>query len=159
MPLTDDEGGGAMNLSYVSGTSDEPLLYKTVGALLDEAAQRWGERDALIVGHQGIRWSYSELNAAAGRLAAGFIRLGLAPGDRIGIWSPNRYEWVVTQFASAKAGLILVNVNPAYRTAELEFALNKVGCKALVLAPTFKTQRLRRHAAADCTGDFRLQSR
>ena len=66
-------------------------------------------------------------------------RLGLEPGDRIGIWSPNRYEWVVTQFATAKAGLILVNINPAYRISELEFALNKVGCKALVLAPSFKT--------------------
>jgi fatty-acyl-CoA synthase len=126
-------------LSYVSGTSDEPLLYKTVGAVLEEAAQRWGGREALIVPHQGIRWSYRELNAQADRLAAGFVRLGLEPGDRIGIWSPNRSEWVVTQFASAKAGLILVNVNPAYRTSELEFALNKVGCKALVLAPGFKT--------------------
>ena len=128
-----------MMLSYASGTSDEPLLYKTVGAVLEEAAQRWGERDALIVPQQRIRWSYRELDAAADRLAAGFVRLGLEPGDRIGIWSPNRFEWVVTQFASAKAGLILVNVNPAYRIAELEFALNKVGCKALVLAPSFKT--------------------
>jgi fatty-acyl-CoA synthase len=126
-------------LSYVSGTSDEPLLYKTVGTVLEQAAQRWGDRDALIVPHQGIRWSYRELNAAADRLAAGFVRLGLEPGDRIGIWSPNRCEWVVAQFASAKAGLILVNVNPAYRTAELEFALNKVGCQALVLAPSFKS--------------------
>jgi fatty-acyl-CoA synthase len=126
-------------LSYVSGTSDEPLLYKTVGAVLEEAAQRWGDREALVVPHQGIRWSWRELDAQADRLAAGFLRLGLEPGDRIGIWSPNRYEWVVTQFASAKAGLILVNVNPAYRTSELDFALNKVGCKALVLAPSFKT--------------------
>jgi fatty-acyl-CoA synthase len=126
-------------LSYVSGTSDEPLLYKTVGNVLEEAAERWGERDALIVPHQGIRWSYNELNAAADRLAAAFVRLGLQPGDRVGIWSPNRCEWVVTQFASAKAGLILVTVNPAYRIAEFEFALNKVGCKALVLAPSFKT--------------------
>jgi fatty-acyl-CoA synthase len=128
-----------MNLSYVCGISDEPLLYKTVGAVLEEAGQRWGDRVALIVRHQNIRWSYRQLNEAADRLAAGLLRLGLEPGDRIGIWSPNRYEWVVTQFATAKAGLILVNVNPAYRTSELEFALNKVGCKALVLAPSFKT--------------------
>ena len=128
-----------MDLSYVCGTSDEPLLYKTVGAVLEEAAARWGDRDALIVRHQNIRWTYRELNAAADRFASGLLALGLEPGDRIGIWSPNRYEWVVTQFATAKAGLILVNVNPAYRLSELEFALNKVGCKALVLAPSFKT--------------------
>ena len=127
------------NLSYVCGVSGEPLLYKTVGAVLEEAAARWGERDALIVPHQNIRWSYRQLDAAADRLAAGFVHLGLEPGDRIGIWSPNRYEWVLTQFASAKAGLILVTINPAYRTSELEFALNKVGCKALVLAPSFKS--------------------
>jgi fatty-acyl-CoA synthase len=128
-----------MDLSYVCGTSDEPLLYKTVGAVLEEAAARWPDRDALIVRHQSIRWNYRELNAAADRFASGLLALGLEPGDRIGIWSPNRYEWIVTQFASAKAGLILVNVNPAYRLSELEFALNKVGCKALVLAPNFKT--------------------
>ena len=128
-----------MSLSYVCGTSDEPLLYKTVHAVLEAAAERWGDRDALIVRHQSIRWSYRELNAAADRLAAGLVHLGLVPGDRVGIWSPNRCEWVVTQFATAKAGLILVNINPAYRISELEFALNKVGCKALVLAPGFKS--------------------
>jgi fatty-acyl-CoA synthase len=127
------------NLSYVCGVGGEPLLYKTVGAVLEEAAARWGEREALVVPHQNIRWTYRQLDEAADRLAAGFLHLGLVPGDRVGIWSPNRYEWVVTQFASAKAGLILVNINPAYRTSELEYALNKVGCKALVLAPTFKT--------------------
>jgi fatty-acyl-CoA synthase len=127
------------NLSYVCGVGDEPLLYKTVGAVLEDAAARWGEREALIVRHQNIRWTWRELDEAAERLAAGFLHLGLAPGDRIGIWAPNRYEWVVTQFASARAGLILVTINPAYRTSELEYALNKVGCKALVLAPSFKT--------------------
>ena len=127
------------NLSYVCGVGTEPLLYKTVGAVLEDAAARWGEREALIVGHQNIRWTYRELDAAADRLAAGLLQLGLVPGDRFGIWAPNRYEWVVTQFASAKAGLILVTINPAYRTSELEYALNKVGCKALVLAPSFKT--------------------
>jgi fatty-acyl-CoA synthase len=126
------------NLSYVSGTSDEPLLYTTVGAVLEEAAGRWGECDALIVPHQAIRWSYRQLDAAASRVAEGLLALGLEPGDRIGIWSPNRYEWIVVQFATAKAGLILVNINPAYRVSELEFVLNKVGCKAVVIAPTFK---------------------
>jgi fatty-acyl-CoA synthase len=127
------------NLSYVCGVGTEPLLYKTVGATLEDAAARWGEREALIVRHQNIRWTYRELDEAADRLAAGLLHLGLAPGDRVGIWAPNRYEWIVTQFASAKAGLILVTINPAYRTSELEYALNKVGCKALVLAPSFKT--------------------
>jgi fatty-acyl-CoA synthase len=127
------------NLSYVCGVGTEPLLYKTIGAVLEDAATQWGDREALIVRHQNIRWTYRELDAAADRLAAGFLHLGLVPGDRIGIWSPNRYEWIVTQFASAKAGLILVTINPAYRTSELEYALNKVGCKALVLAPNFKT--------------------
>jgi fatty-acyl-CoA synthase len=128
-----------MELSYVCGTGPVPLLYKTVGGVLEDAARRWGERPALIVRQQNIRWTYRELNEAADRLAAGLIKLGLQPGDRVGIWSPNRYEWVLTQFATAKAGLILVNVNPAYRISELEFVLNKVGCKALILAPNFKS--------------------
>ncbi len=128
-----------MALSYVCGTSDEPLLYKTVAAVLEDAAAQWPDRDALIVRQQAVRWSWRELNQAAERLAAGLIRLGLQPGDRVGIWSPNRVEWVVTQFATAKAGLILVNINPAYRLSELEFSLNKVGCKALVVAPAFKS--------------------
>ena len=126
-------------LSYVCGASEEPLLYKTIGSVLEEAAARWPERDVLIVPHQGIRWSYRQLNEAADRFAASLLKLGLVPGDRLGIWSPNRYEWILMQFASAKAGLILVNINPAYRTSELEFVLQKVGCKALVLAPTFKS--------------------
>ena len=83
-----------MTLSYVCGTGDEPLLYKTIGALLEDAAERWPEREALIVPHQQIRWSWRQLNEAADRFAAGLMRLGLAPGDRVGIWSPNRYEWI-----------------------------------------------------------------
>jgi fatty-acyl-CoA synthase len=128
-----------MELSYVCGTGSVPLLYKTVGVVLEDAARRWGDRSALIVRHQNLRWTYRQLNEAADRLAAGLIKLGLQPGDRVGIWSPNRYEWVLTQFATARAGLILVNVNPAYRISELEFSLNKVGCKALILAPGFKS--------------------
>src|SRR6188474_261802 len=128
-----------MELSYVCGTGAEPLLYQTVGRALEDAAARWGDRPALIVRHQNVRWTYRQLNDAAERFAAGLLQLGLQPGDRVGIWSPNRYEWVLCQFATAKAGLILVNINPAYRMSELEFALNKVGCKALVLAASFKT--------------------
>jgi fatty-acyl-CoA synthase len=126
-------------LSYVSGTSDLPLLYKTVGAILEDAAEKWPDREALIIPNEGTRWSWKRLNHEADRLARGFIGLGLKPGDRIGIWSPNRVEWIVTQFASAKAGLVLVTINPAYRVNELEFALNKVAASALVLAPSFKT--------------------
>lgn len=126
-------------LSYVSGTSDEPLLYQTIGAALEQAAHRWPHRDALIAPRQNVRWTWRELNDAANRFASGLLSLGLQPGDRVGIWSPNRVEWVVTQFATAKVGLILVNINPAYRLAELEFAVKKVGCAALVLAPSFKS--------------------
>lgn len=127
------------DLSYVAGTSDTPLLYQTVGAALDAATTKYGDRPALIVPHQNIRWTYAELNEKTTRIAAGLLALGLKPGDRVGLWAPNCAEWVVTQFATAKAGLILVNINPAYRISELEYALNKVGCKALVLASNFKS--------------------
>ncbi|MFO0987436.1 MAG: AMP-binding protein [Alphaproteobacteria bacterium] len=126
-------------LSYSHGTADRPLIGETVGALLDRIAAQHGNRPALIVRHQNIRWSYAEFARRAEALAAGLLALGLEPGNRIGIWAPNCAEWVLTQFATAKAGLILVNINPAYRRAELEYALNKVGCKALILAPALKT--------------------
>ena len=125
--------------SYVNGTSDKPLLGDTVGAHFDKAVARWHNRDALVVRHQEIRWTWAELKQRVDNFAAGLIELGLEPGDRIGIWSPNNMEWVVTQFATAKAGLILVNINPAYRLAELEYALNKVECKALIAAAVFKS--------------------
>jgi len=111
-------------LSYVHGTSDIPLIGKTVGAFFDDIADRFHDRDALIVPGQGIRWTYRELQRHVNFLASSLLRLGLEPGDRIGIWSPNNFEWVLTQFATAKAGLVLVNINPAYRRAELEYALN-----------------------------------
>ena len=125
--------------SYVHGASDVPLLYQTIGDALDDAAERWGGNEALVSCHQNIRWTYTELKARADEFAAGLLALGLQPGDRIGIWSPNCAEWLVTQFATAKAGLILVNINPAYRLSELEYALNKVGAKALITASTFKS--------------------
>lgn len=126
-------------LSYVAGTSDTPLLYQTVGGALDLAAEKYPNREALVVRHQNIRWSYSTLREKADSLAAGLIDLGLKPGDRVGLWAPNCAEWVLTQFATAKAGLVLVNINPAYRVSELEYALNKVSCKALVLTDRFKS--------------------
>jgi len=126
-------------LSYAHGASDVALLGETIGAHFDRAVARWGDRPGLIVRQQGVRWSYRELGAQVDAFAAGLVALGLEPGDRVGIWSPNNAEWVVTQFATAKAGLILVNINPAYRLAELEYALNKVGCRALITATRFKT--------------------
>jgi fatty-acyl-CoA synthase len=125
--------------SYVHGASAVPLIGETIGVHFDRIVERFPERDALIVRHQRIRWSYRELRRQVDPFAAGLIALGLKPGDRVGIWSPNNAEWVVTQFATAKAGLILVNINPAYRLAELEYALNKSGCTALITAARFKT--------------------
>ncbi len=106
----------------------------TIGAALAHAARTWPGNLALVSRHQGVRWSFQELEARSGQLACGFLSLGLAPGDRIGIWAPNCAEWALTQFAAAKAGLILVTINTAYRQSELEYALNLAGCKALVLA-------------------------
>ena len=126
-------------LSYVHGAVGVSLIGETIGANFDRAVERWGERPALIVRQQGVRWNYRELGEKVDAFAAGLIALGLHPGERVGIWSPNNAEWVITQFATAKAGLILVNINPAYRLSELEYALNKVGCRALITATSFKT--------------------
>jgi fatty-acyl-CoA synthase len=129
----------ALKQSYVHGASEVPLIGETIGQFFDDACSKWASRPALIVRHQEVRFTYGELRREVDKLAAGLLTLGLEPGDRIGIWSPNNSEWVLTQFATAKAGLILVNINPAYRTTELEYALNKVGSKALILAERFKT--------------------
>jgi fatty-acyl-CoA synthase len=125
--------------SYVSGVADAPLLGETIGRGLDLAARRWGDRDALVSPSHHVRWSWNELAERVDALAAGFLALGLERGARIGIWSLNRPEWALTQFAAAKAGLILVTINPAYGLTELEFALAKVGCAAIVTATAFKT--------------------
>ena len=114
--------------SYVCGTADAPLLGDTIGHSLDLAARRWGNREALVSPSHGVRWTWKELTERVDALAAGFLALGLERGARIGVWSLNRPEWTLTQFAAAKAGLILVTINPAYRLSELEFALAKVGC-------------------------------
>jgi fatty-acyl-CoA synthase len=127
-----------MAQSYVHGASDRPLIGETIGALLGRIAEASPDSPALVVRHQNIRWNYQELAGRVADLAAGLMALGLRPGERIGIWSPNNAEWVLTQFATAKAGLILVNINPAYRVHELDHVLNKVGCKALILSAGFK---------------------
>ena len=116
-----------MTPSFVQGLDTALLRFETIGQALDAAAANWGSHDALIVHHQNVRWTYAEFNQRAEALAAGLLALGLSPGERIGIWASNCSEWALTQFASAKAGLILVNLNPAYRASELEFSLNKVG--------------------------------
>lgn len=125
--------------SYVSGTSELPLVFKTIGQMLDDTAALYGDREALVSVHQSLRYTYDELNALVDEYAAGFVALGLKPGERVGIWSPNNAEWIITQFATARAGLILVNINPAYRLSELEYALNKTACRGLVSAGRFKT--------------------
>jgi len=128
-----------MKYSYAHGASATPLLSETIGARLDAVAEATPDAPALVVPFQDVRWSYERLRRETDAFAAGLIALGLKPGDRIGIWSQNNAQWVVTQFATAKAGLVLVNINPAYRAHELEYALNKVGCAALVLAAAFKS--------------------
>lgn len=125
--------------SYVCGAGAIALRYQTIGAALGDAALRHSMREALVVPHQQVRWTYAELDARVTAFAAGLIALGLAAGDRIGIWAPNCAEWVVTQLASARAGLILVTINPAYRVGELEQALVLSGCRALVLAQRFRS--------------------
>src|SRR6202051_1405995 len=125
--------------SYVCGVADAPLLGDTIGRCLDSAARRWTDREALVSPGHGVRWTWKELTERVDALAAGFLALGLERGARIGVWSLNRPEWTLTQFAAAKAGLILVTINPAYRLSELEFALAKVGCAGIVTATAFKT--------------------
>ena len=126
-------------LSYVHGGDGEPLKYLTIGGVLEEAAQRWPDKEAVVVRHQNIRMTYRALDEAVNQLAAGLASLGFERGERIGIWSPNNIEWVVTQFATAKLGLVLVNINPAYRIGELEYVLNKVECSGIIIADAFKT--------------------
>lgn len=128
-----------MTDSIVRGDTRAPLIEMTIGERFDQTVFDYPDRDALVVRHQDVRWSWRELKNRVDAVAAGLLERGLRPGDRVGIWAPNCAEWVVTEFATAKAGLILVNINPAYRIAELEYALGKVGCTALILAPSHKS--------------------
>ena len=128
-----------MRRAYAQGTASLPLLGETIGECLNRAAERFGERDALVVRHQDVRWSYAQLNTEVDRLARGLLAAGIEVGDRVGIWAPNCAEWVLAQFATAKVGAILVNVNPAYRTSELEYALRQSGMRMLISAASFKS--------------------
>lgn len=126
-------------ISYVSGISDTPLKGQTIGDCFDETVARFPDRDALLSRHQGLRYTWKELQAAVDEAARALLALGVKKGERVGIWSPNCAEWTITQFATAKIGAILVNINPSYRTHELEYALKQSGAATLVLQGMFKT--------------------
>ncbi|HEY8373109.1 MAG TPA: AMP-binding protein [Pseudonocardiaceae bacterium] len=130
---------GSPQPSYASGTSDKPLLGETIGANLERTVSEHGNREALIDRPSGRRWTYHEFNQDVDRLARALLAAGIAKGDRVGIWAPNCAEWVLTQYATAKIGAILVNINPAYRVHELSYALNQSGVRLLVSMPRFKT--------------------
>ncbi len=135
-------------LSYASGTSTMPLLGETIGSNFERAVGRFSDREALVPCHQGLRFTYAQLNDAVDDVARGLLARGLEIGDRVGIWSPNYAEWTIVQLATAKIGVILVNINPAYRTHELTYALNQSGCRLLVAAPSFKTSDYRAMVAS-----------
>ncbi len=126
-------------LSYVHGASDTPLIGATIGEMFDRVVAQAPENLAVVSCHQGIRYSYRQLQQECDRFARGLMALGVAKGDRVGIWSPNHAEWIVAQFSTPKIGAILVNINPAYRVSELEYALRQSGCSTLIIAPPFKT--------------------
>ena len=132
-----------MALSYASGTSAVPLLGQTIGDNLEDTVRRFGNREALVVVHEGKRWTYAQLNADVDRIARRLLAMGLQVGDRVGIWAPNCSAWTMLQYATAKVGVILVNINPAYRTHEVEYVLRQSGCRMLIAADAFKTSNYR----------------
>jgi fatty-acyl-CoA synthase len=125
-------------LSYAHGAFDEPLLGETIGANLERTAARVPDAEALVSCHQGLRYTYAEFNKAVDRLASGMLAAGLQKGDRVGVWGPNLADWTLTQYATAKLGVILVNINPAYRVSELQYALGQSGCRWIVATPSLK---------------------
>src|SRR4051794_30429008 len=126
-------------VSYTSGSSDTPLLGMTIGDLFDQTVACYGDNEALVVRHQDLRYTYRQLKEHVDRCARALMALGAAKGDRLGVWAPNCAEWTIVQLATTKIGVILVNVNPAYRLHEVEYALTQSGCTYLVLAPQFKS--------------------
>ena len=129
----------AIEKSYYCGASTTQIIYETIGGFFDRVAEKHPDSQALILRHQGVEWTYAELQHRVDKLASGLLALGIVPGDRVGIWGPNSAEWVLTQLATAKIGAIMVCINPAYRLYELEYALNKVECKALITDESFKS--------------------
>uniref|UniRef100_A0A6Q2ZE15 Medium-chain acyl-CoA ligase ACSF2, mitochondrial n=1 Tax=Esox lucius TaxID=8010 RepID=A0A6Q2ZE15_ESOLU len=130
-----------LTTSYAHGTSSKSLLCSTVGETLQAAAERWPDREALVFLQDGVRKTFSQFQQDVDQAAAGLLAMGLKRGERLGVWGPNTYEWVLFQYATAKAGIILVSVNPAYQLKELELALRKVRCNAVVCPTQFKTQK------------------
>jgi fatty-acyl-CoA synthase len=135
--------GRVQPLSYASGVSAKPLLGQTIDANLRAAVTRFADRDALVDVPSGRRYTYAEVDAAVDELARGLCAKGIAKGDRVGIWAPNCAEWYLVQYATARIGAILVNINPAYRTSELEYVLRQAGVGTLISAPAFKTSDYR----------------
>ena len=131
----------ALTQSYYSGASSTQIIYQTIGDYLDDICERFPDNEALVVRHQNVRWTYAEFKREIDRLATGLLALGIEPGDRVGIWGPNSSEWALVQYATASIGAIMVCINPAYRLHELEYALNKVGCRAIITAEQFKTSQ------------------
>ena len=141
--------------SIAAGETDRPLLTSTIGANLDATIARFAEREALVDCEQGIRWTYGQFGDEVVRLARALVASGVTVGDRVGIWAPNCAEWTVLQYATAKIGAILVTINPAYRTHELEFVLNQAGISHLVAATAFRTSDYQAMVAAvrdNCPG-------
>src|ERR1043165_8416809 len=128
-----------MTSAQAKGVTEPPLLEQTIGPYFERTVAKFPDREALVVVHQDIRWTWRRLNDEVDRLARGLLARDLKIGDRVGIWAPNHSEWVLAQFATAKLGLILVNINPAYRASELGYALKQSGCRMLIAARTFKT--------------------
>ena len=127
--------------SQTSGSTDVPLIEQTIDANFRSTVQEWPDRDAIVVRHQNIRWTYAELDHQIARVAKGLIAAGIKRGDRVALWSPNRIEWVLVQYATARIGAIMICVNPAYRTAELAYVLKQSGAKMITAAPAFKTSK------------------
>ena len=134
-----DDSGERRTLSRAEGSTEVALLEDTIDANFRHTVATWPDREALVVRHQAIRWTYRQLDGKVDELARGLLSLGLDPGDRLALWSPNRYEWVLLQYATARIGVIMVCINPAYRTSELAFALRHSGSRILFAASQFKT--------------------
>ncbi|MCX2975434.1 AMP-binding protein [Halieaceae bacterium IMCC8485] len=130
-----------LNQSYYCGVSSSQIIYETIGCYLERICEQYPENEALVVRHQGIRWTYREFQIEIDRLSSGLLAIGIEAGDRVGIWGPNSSEWVLVQYATAQIGAIMVCINPAYRLHELEYVLNKVECRAIITAESFKTSQ------------------
>jgi fatty-acyl-CoA synthase len=126
-------------MSYISGTSEKPLLGLTIGDMFDQTAARFPDNEALVSRHQGLRYTYRELQEEVNRCARALMALGVQKGERVGIWAPNCAEWAIVQFATSKIGAILVNINPTYRDHDVQDPLKQSGCAYVVIAPEFKT--------------------